>query len=573
MNIKKQIKSKIKKILYSLNIKKKYDYKIYNNNKFGDFQINGIINISKKENININYIIKKILIKFKENKLYKKIKIIQPGFINIYINKKKIEKIINIDSKKKKLGIKKKQPQKIIIDYSSPNIAKEMHVGHLRSTILGDSISNMLHFIGNKIIRINHIGDWGTQFGILITWIKQHKIQNKINNISILEKIYKKANKKFNKNKKFAKKSRHNVVKLQNKNKKIIKIWKKITQITIEENQKIYNKLNIKLKKKNIFGESFYKKQIPNIIKDLIKKKIAKIDKKSVIVFTKQKNQKKIPIIIKKNDGGYLYSTTDIACIKYRCKKFKPHKIIYLIDSRQTQYINQIFKITKNAKYTNKNTKLKHYNFGMILNKNRKPLKTRKGHNIKIKQIIKKTILLVKKKFFKNNTKEYKRNKINRISFKIAIGAIKYYDLSKNRIKNYIFNFKNILSLNNNTGPYIQYAYTRIISILRKNKTNITKAIKSNKIKITNQKEFEISKKIIIFENIIHKSCKLGKPNIICNYIYELTSLFSSFYETNYINNIKNNKKKNSKIKLIAIIAKIIRISLKLLGIPILYKI
>ncbi len=571
MNIKNKIKSKLDTILSSLNIKKKYNYKIYNNDKFSDYQINGIINISKKEKININHLIKKITKELKKNKLYKKIKVINPGFINIYISKKKIEKIINKNSKKKNFNIKYKKKKKIIIDYSSPNIAKEMHIGNLRSTILGDTISNILYFLGNKIIKINHIGDWGTQFGSIITWIKTNKIKKKIKKISTLEKIYVKSQKKLKKDKIFKKLSKKNVVKLQKKNKKIIKIWKNIKNLTIKENQKIYNKLKIKLNNKNIFGESFYNKIIPKIIKDLIKKNIAIKDKNSIVIFTKKQNKKKTPLIIKKSDGGYLYSTTDIACIKYRCKKFKPNEIIYLIDSRQKQYINQIFEIAKKAKYTNKNVKLKHYNFGIILNNKGKPFKTRKGKNIKIKEIIKKTILTIKKIFFKKNKNLYNKNKINRISTKIAIGAIKYYDLSKNRNKNYIFNIKNILSLNNNTGPYIQYAYVRIISILKKNNTNITKSINLNKLKITNKKEFKIIKKIINFENIIKKSSTLGKPNIICNYIYKIVSLFSNYYETNNINKIKIKNIKNSKLKLISIIAKIIKICLKLLGIPILY--
>ncbi len=567
MNIKNKIKKIIEKILKSINIKKKYNYKIKNNSKFSDFQINGLINIAKKEKINIINLIYYIKKKLKKYNIFKKIKTKKPGFINIYIKKNILEKIINKYSKKKNFNIKNKKKLTIIIDYSSPNIAKQMHIGHLRSTILGDSISNIYKFLGHKIIKMNHIGDWGIQFSNIITWIKKYNIK-KINNINKIENIYKKSHKEFKKNKNFAKKSRKNVIKLQNNNKKIIKIWKKITKITILENQKIYKKLNINLSKKNIFGESFYKNMLPNIIKDLKKKNIAKKDKKAIIV--KIKNKIKKILIIKKKDGAYLYSTIDIACIKYRCKKFKPNKIIYFIDSRQKEYIKQIFLISKKAKYINNNTKLIHYYFGIILNKYNKPFKTRKGKNIKLKEIIKKTIKKSKKLISKKYKNLYNKNKIYRISKKIAIGAIKYMDLSKNRINNYIFDYKKILSLKNNTGPYIQYAYTRIISILKKNNTNITKTIKLNKFKIYNNIEFEISKKIINFEEIIKKSYKKGNPHIICNYLYKLTLIFSKFYEKNNINKIKNIKIKKSKLKFISIIGKIIKICLSLLGIPIL---
>ncbi len=569
MNIKKKIYKELNKIFKYIKINKKYDYKIQQNKKFSDYQINGIIEIIKKQKINKEYIFKIIEEKFKKKKIFKKINIIEPGFINIFINKKEIEKIINKYTKIKNFGIKNKKKQNIVIDYSSPNAAKEMHIGHLRSTILGDSIANILKFLGNKIIRINHIGDWGTQFGMIIAWIKKYEKNKKINNIISIEKIYQKAQKKFSKNKKFAKISRKYVVKLQNKKSNVIKIWKKIIKLTIRENQKIYKKLNIKLKKKNIIGESFYQKFLPNIIKDLLKKKIAKKKNKTVLVFTKNK-KKTNAIVIKKKDGGYLYSTTDIASIKYRCKKFNAQKIIYLIDSRQKLYLNQIFSIVKKAKYIPKKTKLIHYNFGTILNKKGKPFKTRKGKNIKLKKIIKKTISVTKKII--SNKKKYNKKKIKEISLKVAISAIKYYDLSKNRIKNYIFDINKMLSLKENTGPYMQYAYTRIISILKKNNTNITKSIQFNKFKILNNTEFKICKEIMNLEEIIILSSK-GYPHIMCHYLYKITLLFSNFYETNRINKIKNIEIKNSKLKLIAIIAKIIKICLKLLGIQVLNKI
>ncbi len=567
MNIKKYIKKKIKKILKTINIKKKYNYKICNNNKFSDYQINGIIEISKKENIKINFLFKIIKKKLIKKKIFKKIKIIYPGFINIFINKKYIENIINKISKKKNFNIKSKTKQKILIDYSSPNIAKQMHIGNLRSTILGDCISNILKFLGNKIIKINHIGDWGTQFGIIITWIKKFKLEKKINNLKEIENIYKAAYKKYKNNKKFAKLSSKNVRNLQKKKKKIIKIWKKITKLTIKENQKIYNYLNINLKIKNNIGESFYNNMLSNITKDLLKKKIAKKNNKSILIFSKNK----FPIIIQKKNKSFLYSTTDIASIKYRYKKFKINKIIYFTDFRQKEYFKSIFYICKKANYIPKNFYIKNCHFGLILNKKGKPIKTRKGNNLTIKKIIKLIYKKSKKLIIKKNI--YNKQKINRITKKITISAIKYMDLSKNRKTSYIFNINKILCLNSNTGPYIQYSYTRIVSILRKNNTNTTKSIKNNKFYILSKLEYKISKKILDFEEIIINTAKKFQPNIICAYLYQICSLFSNYYEKENISNIKNNKIKKSKLKLISIIAKILRIGLSILGIPILYNI
>ncbi len=567
MNIKNIIIKEINNSLKKNNIYKKYNYNIKNNDKYSDYQIYSFINISKKENINIYKIINIFIKKIKKYKIFKKINIIKPGIINIYIKKKELEKIINIKSKIKNLGIKNKKKNKVIIDYSSPNISKEMHIGHLRSTILGDCICKISRLLGNKVIKMNHIGDWGTNFGMIITLIKEKKININKCNIKKLENIYKKSQYIFSKNKNFAKKCRLNTLKLQNNNKYIINIWKKITNITILENQKIYKKLNIKLHKKNIFGESFYKNKLKYIVKDLVKKKIALKDNKTIIIKNKKKN---FNIIIKKKDGAYLYSTIDLACIKYRYKKYKINKIIYLTDIRQKEYMKNIFIIAKKAKYIPKKIKLIHYYFGNILNKYKKPFKTKEGNNIKLKKIIKKTIKYIKKIMYKKYKNEYNKQKIYRISKKISIAAIKYMDLSKKRTKNYIFNIRKILSLKNNTGPYIQYSYIRIISLLKKNNTNITKCIKNNKFYIYNKLEFKISKEILNFEEIIKKSYKNGTTHEICKYLYNLCIYFSKIYELKNITNIKNIKYKKSKLKLISIMGKIIRISLNILGIPIL---
>ncbi len=444
-----------------------------------------------------------------------------------------------------------------------------MHVGHLRSTIIGDCISNILQFLGNKIIRINHIGDWGTQFGILIAWIKKNQLEKKIKNLKLLEYIYIKSYKKFLNDKNFANYCRKYVVLLQNKDNYVYNLWKKIVNITIKENQKIYSYLKINLKKKNIIGESFYQNMLLNIVNDLLKKKIAIINKKSKVIFF---DEYKDPLIIQKADGAYLYSTTEIASIKYRYEKFKINEIIYFTDFRQKQHLKQIFYIVKKAKYIPKYVKLKHLYFGIILNKKGKPLKTRKGLNFKLKNLIKlskiKSLKLIKIK----QKKIYKKKKLERIAKKISIGAIKYAELSKNRKKNYIFNWNKIISFNGNTGPYLQYAYTRIISILRNNKTNITKSIKYKNIIYEKKIEFIILKNLLNFDEIIKITSKKGKPHILCDYLYNIASLFSNYYEKNNIKIIKKFLIKKSKLKLISIIAKTIRIGLNLLGIPILYE-
>lgn len=573
MNISKTILNKINKIIKPY-IKEKKEKKIMitfsNKKEFGDYQINGIISISKQINIPPYKLAKEIKNSLNDDNFIKKINITKNGFINIFLKTKWIEqKIKEIIKKKKIINIKKKK-KIIIIDYSSPNTAKEMHVGHLRSTVIGDAMARTMEFLKYKVIRINHIGDWGTPFGMLIAYLKKKKIiiSEKIN-ITNLEMYYKKSKKLYDKNKKFAQLSRKYVKKLQSGNKKYKKIWKKLNNISINENQKIYKKLNISLTKKNIMGESFYNNMLPKIISDLIKKKIAEKNKGAVLVYYKIKNGKKNnKIIIKKKDGAYLYSTTDLACIKYRCKKLKANKIFYYVDYRQNEYFKNIIHIAKKAKYISNKTTIKHHSIGMVLGKNKKPFKTRSGKTIRLIDLlnegIKKASNLIKKKNIK-----IKGKKLKSIAQKIAIGSIKYLDLSKNRKTNYIFNWDQTLNFEGNTALYIQYTYARINSILKKKQKEKIK----NKIILKNKYEKKLAINLLRFEEIIKIVAKNGFPHIMCNYLYEITNIFSKFYENCPILNLKDNNIKNSRLNLTILTKKTMKSGLKTLGIETIKKI
>lgn len=563
MNIHFFLHKRIKNILSHINIKKNYSIQILNDNKYGDYQIYGLRKIAIEQNINFLLLITQIKKQLSLNKLIHNIILIPTGLLNIYINQYIFIKLINKYHFFNIFRIKTKKPKHIVIDYSSPNVAKTLHIGHLRSTILGDCIANLLEYIGHKITRINHIGDWGTPLGILIAWIKLHKINN-IKNIFFLEKIYQDAQKYYIHNKKFAKLARHYVVLLQQK--KTQKIWKNITNITIKHNQKIYKFLKIKLNENNIIGESFYKNMLSHLIKDLLKKKIAVKNKNCIIIFP-DKNKHNNIIIIKKHDGAYLYSTTDLACAKYRFNILKAQKIIYLTDLRQKQYFKSIFKILKKANYIPKNCHLKHYYFGIIFNKKNKPFSSREGNVITLTALIIKIIKKIKHLIKQKNIYLYKKHIINTLT----IGTIKYTELSKNRNQPYVFDWQKILSLKGHTFLYIQYAYVRIKSILKLYNTNIRYCINKYKICFHNNTEFNLLKKICNYQNIIKKTTYTGKPNILCVYLYEIITLFSYYYEKYHIQGNKSNIIK-SRLKIISMIATIIKIICFLLGIPILNK-
>lgn len=545
--------------------------------RFGDYQINGFIDAAKKLHISIEKLATEFISIFNHNtqNIAKTIKFVKPGFINIYIKSKWIETQINYMTSSPNFGIFTKHPKTIVIDYSSPNIAKEMHVGHLRSTIIGDSIVRILSFIGHKVIRANHIGDWGTQFGMIIAYIKKNKLDNflfkKINNVSVLEKIYQKSKKKYDTDSNFAKLSRNYVVKLQKGDYFCQKLWQYLVHVSVKNNQKLYSKLNVTLKKQDIKGESAYQNMLPDIVKDLKNKKLAITNDNTVIVFLKNAHINKhgtpFGVIIQKKDGGYLYSTTDIACIKYRCKTLNADRIIYYTDSRQKQHIMQAWKIADLAGYTKTTTILEHHICGILLNKNGKPFQTRSGNTIKLVTLLNEAFIRAKKLINNKNPKlGYKQ--LNKLSNIISIGSIKYSELSKNRTTNYIFNWNNILNFEGNTALYIQYACTRIFSIFKKlNRYNFQE--KNLKIILYTQNEKLLAICLLQFHETIFIIEKQGTPHLLCSYLYKLSGLFSSFYENCPILTESNTCIKNSRLQLSLLTFHILKTGLNLLGIKI----
>lgn len=579
MNIKYIIKKNIEQALINIGLEKYYEPLIVSSKKikFGNYQVDNLIKIANKNQIEPYELYKKIIFIIKTKNIYQKITFSYPGFINIFISKKWLSKKLEELFISPRLGIKYVSPkQTIVVDYSSPNIAKEMHIGHLRSTIIGDVTARTLEFLGYNVIRANHIGDWGTQFGMLIAYLKYKKLEKKLkeNLISLkeIEEFYCKSKEKCDLDKDFERESRKYVVKLQNGDDHCHYIWKKLVSITMKYNYNIYKKLNVTLNKEHTMGESLYSKMLPEIVKDLKEKKIAIEKNGTTIIFLDEfKNRfgQHMGVVIQKKDKAFLYATTDIACLKYRYEKLNADRIIYYTDSRQKQHLLQIWAISKKANYIPQNLLLEHHTFGMMLYKNKRPFKTRDGNTIKLIELLEEAInrakILIKQK--KPNLNKKKLIKLANI---IGISAVKYADLSKNRNTNYIFDWNTMLSFEGNTSPYIQYAYTRIMSIIKKSKIPINKI--SEKIDLTEETEVKLAIKLLEFEEIILIIEKKGTPHIMCNYLYQLATHFSTFYENCSILFSKKIKTCKSRLKLSFLTAKTLKKGLNILGIKILKK-
>lgn len=569
MNIQSILSQKIKQAMLVAGADENCDALIRQSGKpqFGDYQANGIMAAAKKLAINPREFAQKVIDNLDLSGIATKTEIAGPGFINIFLDNHWLashaEQALNAD----KLGITLAQPQTVVADYSSPNVAKEMHVGHLRSTIIGDAVVRVLEFLGNKVIRANHVGDWGTQFGMLIAYLEKMQNENASEmELSDLEAFYRQAKAHYDEDPIFAEKARHYVVKLQQGDEYCRTMWKKLVDITMEQNQRNYDRLNVTLTAENVMGESLYNPMLPSIVADLQQKDLAVVDDGAVVVFLdefKNKEGEPMGVIIQKKDGGYLYTTTDIAAAKYRYEVLHADRALVFTDTRQSQHLQQAWLITRKAGYVPDSFILEHHNFGMMLGKDGKPFKTRTGGTVRLADLLDEAIERADSLISAKNPELTPQEK-QAVVEAVAIGAVKYSDLSKNRTTDYVFDWDNMLSFEGNTAPYMQYAYTRIRSIF--SKAGIDPNTLAGEISLEQDKERVLALKLLQFEEALNAVAKDGMPHILCQYLYELAGIFSSFYEACPILNAEE-AIKHSRLKLAALTAKTLKQGLDLLGI------
>ncbi|GJH43224.1 arginine--tRNA ligase [Pasteurella canis] len=571
MNIQSILSNKIKQAMMLAGADTQCDALVRQSNKvqFGDYQANGIMASAKKQGENPRDFAQKVIEKLDLTNIAEKVEIAGPGFINIFLDKNWLANNIEHALNDEKLGIKSEEIQTVVADYSSPNVAKEMHVGHLRSTIIGDAVVRTLEFLGNNVIRANHVGDWGTQFGMLIAYLEKMENENATAmELSDLEAFYRAAKEHYDNDLIFAEKARRYVVKLQSGDEYCNKMWKKLVDITMKQNQHNYNRLNVTLTEKDVMGESLYNPMLPNIVADLKKQGLAVEDEGALVVYLdefKNKDGEPMGVIVQKKDGGFLYTTTDIAAAKYRYETLKADRALVFSDTRQSQHMQQAWLITRKAGYVPDNFQLEHKNFGMMLGKDGKPFKTRTGGTVKLADLLDEAVERASQLINEKNNTLSEEEKAAVIEA-VAIGSVKYADLSKNRTTDYVFDWDNMLSFEGNTAPYMQYAYTRIRSIF--NRSNLTEQdLKEVKVILNDEKERILAVKLLQFEEAIQTVAKEGTPHILCLYLYELAGLFSSFYEHCPILNNENEQIKLSRLKLALLTAKTLKQGLDLLGI------
>ncbi|WP_227136679.1 arginine--tRNA ligase [Kosakonia radicincitans] len=537
--------------------------------QFGDYQANGVMAVAKKLGMAPRQLAEQVLSHLSLDGIANKVEIAGPGFINIFLAPEFLAAEVNQALKSERLGVTQPQPQTIVIDYSAPNVAKEMHVGHLRSTIIGDASVRTLEFLGHNVIRANHVGDWGTQFGMLIAYLELKQQENAGEMaLADLEGFYREAKKHYDEDAAFAERARGYVVKLQGGDEYCREMWRKLVDITMSQNQQTYERLNVTLTRKDVMGESIYNPMLPGIVADLKAKGLAVESEGATVVFLdeyKNKEGEPMGVIIQKKDGGYLYTTTDIACAKYRYETLHADRVLYYIDSRQHQHLMQAWTIVRKAGYVPDSVPLEHHMFGMMLGKDGKPFKTRAGGTVKLADLLDEALERARRLVAEKNP-EMPADELEKLANAVGIGAVKYADLSKNRTTDYVFDWDNMLAFEGNTAPYMQYAYTRVLSVFRK--AGLEESVLENApVTIGEERESQLAARLLQFEETLNVVAREGTPHVMCAYLYDLAGLFSGFYEHCPILSAGDEEVRNSRLKLALLTAKTLKLGLDTLGI------
>ena len=501
--------------------------------EFGDYQVNGVMAIAKQLKMNPRELATKVVdsISIENENLIEKLEIAGPGFINIYVsNSALLQRSNDILTNSLPLVSPSEESHTIVVDYSAPNLAKEMHVGHLRGTIIGDSLVRILEYIGHNVLRQNHVGDWGTQFGMLISYMQEIEKDGAENKLADLETFYRAAKEKFDSDEEFANVARASVVKLQKGEPEYLKAWQTFIEESLSHCQAVYYKLNVTLKREHLDAESFYNDQLPIIVQELEAKSLLENSNGAKVVFLPEfmgKEDEPLPTIIQKSDGGYLYATTDLAAVKYRSFNLNADRSLYVVDARQSLHFQQVFAVAKKAGFSSDKISLEHIAYGTMMGKDGKPFKTRSGDTIKLVELLDEA---VKRAYdlVTSRSEELSEKERQLIAREIGIAAVKYADLSKNRTSDYIFDWSSMLSFEGNTAPYLMYAYARINSILAK----VTGGSSQYLIATCSvPEERALLVKLLQFPEIVHAVAGDCYPNQLCNFLYELASQFMRFYE------------------------------------------
>jgi arginyl-tRNA synthetase len=550
------------------------------NPKFGDYQANVALSLSKRLLMQPRAIASAIVDKLDVSEFCETPEIAGPGFINFKLKTAYLEAQLKAVQTDSRLGVPQaKTPKREIVDFSSPNIAKEMHVGHLRSTIIGDSIARILEFRGHDVLRLNHVGDWGTQFGMLISYLREVYPQalTTANALDIkdLVSFYRRAKQRFDEDQAFQETAREEVVKLQAGAEDTLHAWKLLCKQSRREFQVIYDLLDVQVIER---GESFYNPFLPAVVEDLAKSGLLVENQGAKVVFLEgftNREGEPLPLIVQKSDGGYNYATTDLAALRYRIQQDEAKRIIYVTDAGQTNHFAQVFQVARKAGWVPDDVELTHVPFGLVLGEDGKKFKTRSGDTVKLRDLLDEAAIRSRGDLegrLQAEERQETEKFISQVGEVVGISAVKYADLSQNRTSDYIFSYDKMLDLKGNTAPYMLYAYARIQGISRKGEIDFAELGKNAKVILQHETELALAKYLLQLDEVISGVEQDLLPNRLCEYLYELSKKFNQFYDRNQGVRVLEAEEtlRTSRLILCDLTARTLKLGLSLLGIPVL---
>jgi arginyl-tRNA synthetase len=531
----------------------------------GDFASNIAMMLAKPAGMKPRDLAEKLIDALPASDDITKVEIAGPGFLNFFQNTQALASRLDAALADVTLGVRKAGTvQKVVVDLSAPNLAKEMHVGHLRSTIIGDSVARVLEFLGDEVIRQNHVGDWGTQFGMLLAYLEENPITS--DELSDLENFYRAAKKRFDESEDFATRARGLVVKLQAGDADCLALWTRFKDISLSHCQKTYELLNVKLTMADVMGESAYNADLANVVAELRAKGLLVESQGAQCVFLedfKTADGEPLPVIVQKADGGYLYATTDLAAVRYRSNVLKADRALYFVDQRQALHFNQVFEVARRAGFVGHPMQMEHMGFGTMNGADGRPFKTRDGGTVKLVDLLteakERAYGLVKEK-----NPALAEDELRAIAEVVGIGAVKYADLSKHRTSDYSFNFELMLNFEGNTAPYLLYAYTRVAGVFRKLGKGFDEV--DGQIVLQSAHEQDLAARLAQFGEVLNNVADKGTPHVLCTYLYDVAGLFSSFYENCPILAAETPQQQQSRLRLAALTGRTLKQGLELLG-------
>ncbi|MFC4161706.1 arginine--tRNA ligase [Chitinimonas lacunae] len=536
--------------------------------EYGDYQMNGVMGAAKAQKLNPRELAQKIIEVVDLDGIAQKLDIAGPGFINITLDDGFLAGRVEAALQDARLGVPALPKKRVMVEYSSPNLAKEMHVGHLRSTIIGDALARVQAFAGMEVIRQNHVGDWGTQFGMLVAYLVETRKTGQAElELADLENFYRKAKIRFDEDAAFADTARDYVVKLQGGDPEVNALWHQFLEISLSHCNAVYQRLNVQLNDGDVRGESFYNDDLPVIVEELRQQGLLVEDQGAQVVFLEEFRNKEgeaQAYIIQKKDGGYLYATTDLGAIRFRTRALKLDHCIYVVDARQALHFQQLFTLARKAGFAPESFQLEHISFGTMMGKDGKPFKTRSGDTVKLIELLEEAeqrafdLVSAKNPDLDESTRR-------QIAEAVGIGAVKYADLSKNRTSDYIFDWDTMLSFEGNTAPYLQYAYTRAARI-RSNAAGIKDAA----LTLDQPAEHALALELARFSDVVHQVARESYPHFLCQYLYTLATQFSRFYEACPVLEADSKIAHGGRLKLSDLTAATLKTGLDLLGIKVL---